>query len=33
MDKQIKMSFWMDELAEVRTHNKEFLEQIDRLVS
>ncbi len=26
------MSFWTDELAEVRTHKKEFLEQMDRLV-
>ena len=32
MDKQITMSFWTDELAEVRTHKKEFLEQMDRLV-
>ena len=26
------MSFWQDELSEVKTHKKEFLEQIDRLV-
>ena len=26
------MSFWTDELAEVRTHKKDFLEQMDRLV-
>ena len=26
------MSFWTDELAEVRTHKKEFLTQMDRLV-
>ncbi len=32
MDKQLTMSFWMDELAEVRTHKKEFLEQMDRMV-
>ena len=29
MDKQLMMSFLTDELAEVRTHKKEFLEQID----
>ena len=32
MDQQMTMSFWTDELAEVRTHKKEFLEQMDRLV-
>ena len=32
MDKQLTMSFLTDELAEVRTHKKEFLEQMDRLV-
>ena len=32
MDKQMTMSFWTDELAEVRTHKKEFLTQMDRLV-
>ena len=32
MDKQMTMSFWTDELAEVRTNKKEFLEQMDRLV-
>ena len=32
MNKQITMSFWTDELAEVRTNKKEFLEQMDRLV-
>ena len=26
------MSFWQDELSEVKTHKKEFLEQIDQLV-
>ena len=32
MDKQLTMSFWTDELSEVKTHKKEFLEQMDRLV-
>jgi IS5 family transposase len=32
MDKQMTMSFWTDELAEVRTHKKEFLTQMDQLV-
>ena len=32
MDKQLTMSFWQDELSEVKTHKKEFLEQMDRLV-
>jgi hypothetical protein len=32
MDKQMTMSFWTDELAEVRTNKKEFLEQMDQLV-
>ena len=32
MNKQMTMSFWTDELAEVRTNKKEFLEQMDRLV-
>lgn len=32
MNKQLTISFWTDELAEVRTHKKEFLEQMDRLV-
>ena len=32
MDKQLTMSFLTDELAEVRTHKKEFLGQMDRLV-
>ena len=33
MDKRLTMSILTDELAEVRTHKKEFLEQMDRLVS
>ena len=32
MDKQLTMSFWTDELAEVRTNKKEFLEQMNQLV-
>ena len=32
MDKRLTMSFLTDKLAEVRTHKKEFLEQMDRLV-
>lgn len=32
MDKQLTMSFLTDKLAEVRTHKKEFLGQMDRLV-
>ena len=28
MDKQMTMSFWTDELAEVRTRKKEFLMQM-----
>ncbi len=32
MNKQMAMSFWQDELSEVKTHKKEFLEQMDRLV-
>ena len=32
MDKQMTMSFWTEELAEVRMHKKEFLTQMDRLV-
>lgn len=32
MDKQMSMSFFTDELAEVKTHKKEFLEQMDRLI-
>ena len=32
MDKQLTMSFWQDELSGVKTHKKEFLEQMDRLV-
>lgn len=32
MDKQMSMSFFTDELAEVKTHKKEFLEQMDQLI-
>lgn len=32
MNKQISLSAWQDELANVRTKKKEFLEQIDRIV-
>ncbi len=32
MDKQLTMTFWQDELSEVKTHKKAFLEQMDRLV-
>ena len=32
MDKQLTMSFWQDELSGVKTHKKEYLEQMDRLV-
>ena len=32
MDKQTSMSFFTDELAEVKTHKKEFLEQMDQLI-
>ena len=32
MDKQLTMSFWQDELSGVKTHKKEFLEQMDWLV-
>lgn len=32
MDKQLTMTFWQDELAEVRTRKKEFLEQMERLI-
>ena len=32
MDKQISAGYLMDELAQVRTKKKEFLEQIDRIV-
>ena len=32
MDKQMTMSFRKDELAEVRTHRKEFFTQMGRVV-
>ena len=32
MDKQMSMSFLHDELKEVSTHKKEFLEQIERIM-
>ena len=32
MDKQTSMSFFTDELAEVKTHKKEFLSQMDQLI-
>ena len=32
MDKQKSMSFFTDALAEVKTHKKEFLEQMDQLI-
>lgn len=32
MDKQMTMSAFSDELANVRTHKKEFLAQIERIV-
>ena len=32
MNKQMSMSFVQDELAEVRTNKKAFLEQMDRLI-
>lgn len=32
MDKQMTMSAFSDELANVRTHKKEFLVQIERIV-
>ena len=32
MDKQMSMSFFTDELAEVKTHKKEFLEQMNQLI-
>ena len=32
MDKQMTMSAFTDELATVRTHKKEFLSQIERIV-
>lgn len=32
MDKQMRMSFFMDELSEVKTHKKEFLERTSRLI-
>ena len=32
MEKQLSISFFRDELAQVRTKKKEFLDQIDRIV-
>ena len=32
MDKQTSMSFFTDELAEVKTHKKEFLSQMEQLI-
>ena len=32
MDKQMSLSALSDELAQVRTKKKEFLEQIDRII-
>lgn len=32
MNKQMSMSFFTDELAEVKTHKKEFLEQMNQLI-
>ena len=32
MDKQTMMLFWTDELGEVRTHKKEFLEKTAGIV-
>ncbi len=32
MDKQMSMSFFTDELAEVKTHKKEFLGQMNQLI-
>ena len=32
MDKQMSMSFLHDELKEVSTHKKEFLERIERIM-
>lgn len=32
MNKQINLSFFSDELKEVKTHKKEFLEQIERIM-
>ena len=32
MNKQINLSFFSDELKEVKTHKKEFLEQIERII-
>ena len=32
MEKQLSISFYRDELAEVRTKKKEFLDQISRIV-
>ena len=32
MNKQLNMSFLSDELKEAKTHKKEFLEQINRIM-
>ena len=32
MDKQISLSYLSDELAQVRTKKKEFLEQIEQII-
>lgn len=32
MDKQMSMSFFTDELAEVKTHKKDFLGQMNQLI-
>ena len=32
MDKQMSMSFFTDELTEVKTHKKDFLGQMNRLI-
>lgn len=32
MDKQMSMSFFTDELAEVKTHKKAFLGQMNQLI-
>ena len=32
MDKQMSMTFFTDELSEVKTHKKEFLGQMNELI-
>lgn len=32
MNKQMNLSFFSDELKEVKTHKREFLEQIERIM-